>query len=32
MRRLLLRPVILVVLVCVMLLMTSCPSGNGGGY
>jgi hypothetical protein len=32
MRRFLLRPVMLVLLVAVTLLLTSCPSGSGGGY
>jgi hypothetical protein len=32
MRRLLARPVMLVLLLSVMVLLTSCPSGKGGGY
>jgi hypothetical protein len=32
MRRFLLRPVMLVLLVSVTLLLASCPSGSGGGY
>jgi hypothetical protein len=32
MQRLLVRPVILVLVAFAMLLLTSCPSGKGGGY